>query len=300
MSTNGTVLSPKFGIPEILCIERRKIRAFADQPRTYFDPIALAQLAESIEQDGQATPAIAIRLDPSIGDFEYELVDGERRWRACEMKSITEFLILIHPNIKTKDDQYVRSVMANYFNVPPTDVECAHSIDRMRKMGMTNEAIAKKMGKSTTWVYQHHSLLRLDPHILTLIGPAAPKDQQIPYLNALELVELPREDQLRHAHTMSTEKVTRAGTKLLVRQSAISRGIIQKLKLPKKAFTEIKAIVKGTNDKVELVLDQPAAFFDQVVKGASTIELKHLITKFGDLISGLQMLKEEIVKSRDK
>ncbi len=285
-------------VPEIILASSAEVRAFADQPRTYFDPGGLVELAESIKIEGQLTPALAIRLVPPIGPYKYELIDGERRWRACELKGIKHFLILINPRIMSKNDQYVQSVVANFFREPPTDVESAKSIDRLKSMGMPNETIAKRMGKSITWVYQHYSLLRLHPDVLKLIDPPTPKEKRIPYLNALAIVDLSHEEQQRLAAEMSQGKLTRKQTKLLVRKSAERQGITQKLKLPKKAFRAMRRFVIRTNTEIEDIHDQPEGFFDQVIKGAKTSELDLMLRDMGDMVSGFKLLVEEISKRR--
>ena len=63
-----------------------------DQPRTDFDEEALAELAESIAQHGVLQP---ILVRPVSGDC-YQIVAGERRWRASRMAGLTEVPVIIH------------------------------------------------------------------------------------------------------------------------------------------------------------------------------------------------------------
>lgn len=290
------VLPPGFVLPEFFYIPLEEIRGFDEQPREYFDPVALDELGENIKEEGQIMPAIAIRVNPPMNGKRFELVDGERRWRACKLKGITHFLIMIHPKVKTKDDQFVMSVMANFFRLPTTHVEGAKSVARLKAMNMSNETIAKKMGQSVSWVYQHHSLLRLHPDIIKLIDPPTPKKDRIPYMGALQLVDLPHDAQLEMAGKMTKEKTSLVKTKHLLRKVAEAAGVTQKLKLPKKAFRDLRKIIRHANEGIEDTLDQPSGFFAQVIKGASPQELKKFLQDLDDTMSGFEMLKEEIEK----
>ncbi len=68
----------------IVEILRDRIRPFANQPREYFNESALKDLARSIKAVGQQ---VEIRVRPLAGDpkHDYELIDGQRRWLACQM-----------------------------------------------------------------------------------------------------------------------------------------------------------------------------------------------------------------------
>jgi ParB/RepB/Spo0J family partition protein len=286
---------PQVIIPEIIYVRREEIRAFHDQPRKEFEIQALKELGDSIRTETQLTPALARRLDPPIGRFKFELIDGERRWRACELKEIKWFLILINPRIQTKNDQYVQSVVANFFSVPLNDIECAEAIERFTKMGFKKETIGKRLGgKSLTWVIQHHSLLRLHPDVQKRMLPPTPKEERLPYMKALELVNFPHSLQLEMAEKIGKQKLSMTLTKGLVRKIAEKEGMTQRLRLPRKSFVQLRTLIRKSSEGVEDALDQSQTFFDKVIKGAKPEEIKLLLRNICDLQSSLGMLHEEI------
>lgn len=79
---------PKASEGEIIVVPVERVRPFEDQPRTFFEQNRLYRLSLSIKKLGQKHPVLLTPLDTDTGDtddFDYEIVDGERRWRACQM-----------------------------------------------------------------------------------------------------------------------------------------------------------------------------------------------------------------------
>lgn len=204
-----------FSVERVERIPRVKIRRFEGQPRTFFDPGELAELAASIEEVGQQTPILVKRMS---GDqkHDYELIDGERRWLACGMIGVETMLALIKEP-RDSEDQFLSSVVANFGRVGHTPLETAKAIERLRaskqmqrySAGEQVERIAKICARSTPWVYQHLALLRLDPKVQAMLEPSVPKDKRLDLSIALYLTSLHTELQLEIA-----EEVVRKGLKL--------------------------------------------------------------------------------------
>ncbi|TAL49434.1 hypothetical protein EPN83_00810 [Patescibacteria group bacterium] len=72
---------------EIL-VDPERVHPFQDQPRKHFSKRGLEELADSIETSGQLQPATVRILCGDGDDTEFELIDGERRWRACLIKRV--------------------------------------------------------------------------------------------------------------------------------------------------------------------------------------------------------------------
>lgn len=128
----------------------------AGQPRRIFDPEALQELAESIRIYGILQP---INVRP-IGEDRYEIIAGERRWRASQIAGLTEVPV----SIRAADEQEVLQ-MALVENIQREDIgplECARAYKRLSdEFGLTQETIADRVGKARTSVTNTMRLLNL-------------------------------------------------------------------------------------------------------------------------------------------
>ena len=130
------------------------------QPRTQFNPDTLAELASSISELGVIQP-ITVR---KLNDNRYQLVSGERRFRASQsilLKSIPAF-------VRTANDQESLE-MALVENIQRDDldpIEIALSYDRLiNEIKLTQEQMSKRVGKKRSTVTNYLRLLHLDPII---------------------------------------------------------------------------------------------------------------------------------------
>mgnify|MGYP004541255567 CR=1 FL=1 len=144
--------------PDLLPIE--KIEPRADQPRKRFDPEALELLAESIRTYGLIQP---ITVRPLEGGF-YQIIAGERRWRASRMAGLREVPV----RILTADEQRAME-MALVENLQREDlnpIEVAEGCHQLiEKYGLTQETAAKKLGKSRSSVTNSLRLLALPQEV---------------------------------------------------------------------------------------------------------------------------------------
>ncbi len=137
-----------------------QIEANPNQPRRDFDPETLQDLANSIRVLGIVQP-ITLR---QIGDDRYQIVAGERRWRA----SIEAGLTTIPAYIRTIDDESVME-MALVENIQREDlnaIEIALAYAHLlQQEGMTQEKVAERVGKSRVAVANHLRLLKLPAQV---------------------------------------------------------------------------------------------------------------------------------------
>lgn len=138
-----------------------KISRNADQPRTDFDEDALQELSESIRTHGLIQP-ITVR---SMGDGTYQIISGERRWRASQLANLTE----IPAYVRIANDQEMME-MALVENIQREDlnpVEMATSLARLKEeFTLTDEVVAERIGKSRVTVTGYLGVLRLAPNII--------------------------------------------------------------------------------------------------------------------------------------
>ena len=138
-----------------------------NQPRKYFDPEAIVQLAESIRQYGVLNP-LTVRRSPSGG---YELVAGERRLRAARVAGLNEV-----PCLVIAADNEDSSAIALVENLQRRDLdffEEAYGFKRLiDQYGLTQEEAARKVGKTQSAVANKLRLLRLSQKNMELIRSA--------------------------------------------------------------------------------------------------------------------------------
>ena len=131
-----------------------------DQPRREFDPTAMEELAGSIRTMGIIAPITLRQVSPD----HYQIIAGERRWRASQMAGLTT----IPAYIRTADDESVME-LALVENIQREDlnaIEIALAYEHLAEQsGMTQEKISERVGKSRTAVTNYMRLLKLPAQI---------------------------------------------------------------------------------------------------------------------------------------
>lgn len=135
-----------------------------NQPRRYFDPEAIATLAESIRQYGVLNPLTVRRT----GNGGYELVAGERRMRAARVAGLTDV-----PCLLINADGEDSSVIALVENLQRRDLDFFEEANGFKRLieqfGLTQEEAARKVGKTQSAVANKLRLLRLSQQNMELI-----------------------------------------------------------------------------------------------------------------------------------
>ncbi len=143
----------------IVMISSSKIRPSRYQPRIRFDEEALDELADSIRENGLIQP-ITVR---KMGDM-YEIIAGERRYRACLKAGYTDIPCYIMT--PTEEQAAQMALVENVQRENLSAIEEAKSyVQIMRQSGMTQEQVAKRIGKSQSAVANKIRLLNLPEEI---------------------------------------------------------------------------------------------------------------------------------------
>ena len=127
-------------------IQVHKIKRNRHQPRKVFNEDEIKQLAESIRENGQIAPIVVRKIDDN-----YELIVGERRWRATQLlKKETINAVVIEADEKTSA---VLSIVENVQREDLNSMEEAESLERLiKEFDMSHEDVAKYISKSRTHV----------------------------------------------------------------------------------------------------------------------------------------------------
>lgn len=150
-------------------IELSKISPNPDQPRKLFEAGDLNDLANSIKNNGLMQP-ITVR---PVGEGRYELVAGERRWRAhcllAERGQLEGGAILAHVRQMDDTQRDIEAIIENLARADITPLEQARAFQRMLDTDMSVEELSKKLGLNQPWrITEKTRLLNLAPEFLKM------------------------------------------------------------------------------------------------------------------------------------
>ena len=133
------------------------------QPRTRFDEARLDELAKSIRANGVVQPLLVRRKGGS-----YELIAGERRWRAAQLAGLTHVPVVIR---NVPDDKILELALIE--NIQREDLNPIEEAQAYKKLiesiGMTQETLAERVGRDRSYITNYLRLLRLPEDIRRLI-----------------------------------------------------------------------------------------------------------------------------------
>lgn len=136
-----------------------------DQPRKEFDKEALAQLADSINKHGVLQPLI-VRSLPAGG---YQIIAGERRWRAAKMAGLSEVPVVIRDDIR--DEQIMQIALIENLqreNLNPIEEALGYK-ELMENYKMTQDELSQVIGKARSSIANSLGLLNLPAGVKTLL-----------------------------------------------------------------------------------------------------------------------------------
>ena len=148
---------------EIRDVEIDLIRPGQQQPRTTFDQARLEELAQSIRTSGIIQPLL---VRPRGGLFE--LVAGERRWRAAQLAGLTRIPAIIReiPDEKLLELALIENIQRQELN----PIEEANAYKRLiESLHLTQEEVAQRVGRDRTFITNYLRILKLPSEIQTLL-----------------------------------------------------------------------------------------------------------------------------------
>ena len=158
MSREGEAL-----VPQMIAVDQ--IRPSHQQVRTRFDAEPLGELAESIRLHGVLQPLLVRKLSDG-----YELIAGERRWRAARLAGLTAVPAVVRSDA-TNDEQLVLGLIENLQRADLDPIEEARGLRRLtEEFGLTHEEVAQRIGKHRVSVTQSLRLLAGCPAIQSAVA----------------------------------------------------------------------------------------------------------------------------------
>lgn len=178
------------------------------QPRTEFDPAALQELADSIKSQGVVQPIVVRPLETD----RYEIVAGERRWRAAQLAGLAEIPALVR---EIPDETAVAVALIE--NIQREDLNPLEEASALRRLteefGMTHQAVADAVGRSRASVSNLLRLLDLHPEVKALVA-----ERQLEMGHARALAALPENLQGEVARRVAEKHLNVRETEDLVRR----------------------------------------------------------------------------------
>lgn len=143
-----------------------KISPQPGQPRQYFDAQELEELTSSIREHGLLEPLVVRRTTP--GADKFELIAGERRWRAAQRAGMKDVLVVVKD--VTPKEAFELALVENVQRADLNPIELAEAYDRLlREHAYTQQALADKVGKDRVTIANGLRLLKLPQKIRTMV-----------------------------------------------------------------------------------------------------------------------------------
>ncbi|MFZ4703924.1 MAG: ParB/RepB/Spo0J family partition protein, partial [Candidatus Methylumidiphilus sp.] len=178
------------------------------QPRKDFDPVRLQELADSISAQGVIQPVVV----RPIGENSYEIVAGERRWRAAQLARLHDIPVIV----RTINDQSALAValIENIQREDLSPLEEAEALKRLQdEFGLTHQQIADAVGKSRATVTNLLRLNELHPEVKALL-----QQRQIEMGHARAILSLEQKQQVELAKRIGAKSLTVRETEAIVRK----------------------------------------------------------------------------------
>lgn len=248
-------------VGSVSMIKIKTIETNPFQPRTNFEEIALQELSDSIKQHGIIQPLTLRKL----GYDRYQLISGERRFRASQMAGLQE----VPAYIRVADDQAMLE-MALVENIQREDldpIEVALSYKRLiDECNLTQEGLSEKVGKQRSTVTNFLRLLKLPAPIQKAL-----RDREVTMGHAKALINIDNEDRQLAIFALALEQ------DLSVRQiEDLARG--EKIKFtPKVSRVEKPLSVedKEIEKKLEKIFESSFSFKRNGKAGSLTLTFKN-------------------------
>ena len=178
------------------------------QPRIAIRPEALEELAESIRSQGVLQP-IVVR---PVGDQQYEIIAGERRWRASQSAGLDSVPVLIRdvPDATALAISLIENIQREDLNPIEEAVALQKLID---EFDMTHQQVAEELGRSRTGITNLLRLLTLTPEVRSLL-----ENGDLEMGHARALLPLDRVNQIDAGHTVVNRGLSVRETEELVRR----------------------------------------------------------------------------------
>ena len=245
---------------DFLEIDIDLIEPNAAQPRTHFDEGRLEELAQSIRSNGIVQPVLVRKRGG-----RYQLIAGERRWRAAQRAGLQRVPAVVReiPDDKLLELALIENIQRQELNA----IEEAHAYKRLiETLGLTQEVVAQRVGRDRSFITNYLRLLRLPDDIQHLV-----EEEKLTTGHARALLGVDDQDIQRKVartvieHSLSVRETERAIKRIIAGASPAlatvpiprrddANVIAAETKLRRRFGTQVRVIPsqKGTGGKIEI------------------------------------------------
>ena len=217
---------------DFLEIDIDLIEPSSAQPRTHFDEGRLEELAQSIRSNGIVQPILVRRRGA-----RYQLIAGERRWRAAQRAGLQRVPSVVReiPDDKLLELALIENIQRQELNA----IEEAHAYKRLiETLGLTQETVAQRVGRDRSFITNYLRLLRLPDDIQRLV-----EEEKLTTGHARALLGIDDQDvQRKVAHNIIEQALSVRETERAIKRIIAGANPVQvTLLIPKRDNANVKA-----------------------------------------------------------
>ena len=244
------------------------------QPRTRMDEGALYELAESIKAQGIMQPILVRKLADGENAGKYEIIAGERRFRASKLAGLTAVPVLVRdvPNEAAAAMALIENIQREDLN----PLEEAQGLQRLvREFGLTHEQAAQAVGRSRSAASNLLRLLNLADPVQTMLMAG-----DIDMGHARALLALDRASQITAGNQIAAKKLSVREAESLVKKLSAEFNLTPQ-KPQKDKSRDLKRVEEELSDL--LMAEVEVRVKKRVKRGSRTEEMGELAIQFGSL-----------------
>ncbi len=277
----------------IILVHYSRIRPFKNQPRTRFNKQRLEELAASIKATRQKKPIDVkpVTDDPSV---DYEIIDGERRWQACQIAEV-EMIRCIIENPANEMEQYLDSVTSNMGPEPHTDIEMLNAVRKMRfEYKLDAKVIAVRCCRSIAWVDQRVQIIKqVHPDVVALMDEDTKRKKRLTFNEVFLMRQLSHEDQKGLADEITLKGIRWSQARPMIEKRMASHGIGVKAAAnePRHRHAKLVNLLDHSNRELDLLLERDVAFFEEIFRNRQPSDRKSAIEKLRKIMESAEAMK---------
>jgi ParB family chromosome partitioning protein len=250
------------------------------QPRTRMDEGALYELAESIKVQGIMQPILVRRLTSGANDGKYEIIAGERRFRAAKLAGLDSVPVLVRD--VPDESAAAMSLIENIQREDLNPLEEAHGLQRLvKEFGLTHELAAQAVGRSRSAASNLLRLLNLADPVQTMLMAG-----DLDMGHARALLGLDRAAQITAANQIAAKKMSVRETESLVKKLSAEFSLT-----PQKATKEKSRDTRRVEEELAdlLMADVEVRIKKQVKRNGKREDMGEVAIQFSsmDELNGL-------------
>jgi len=245
------------------------------QPRTRMDEGALYELAESIKAQGIMQPILVRRLGDGANAGKYEIIAGERRYRAARLAGLDSVPVLVRD--VPDEAAAAMSLIENIQREDLNPLEEAHGLQRLvKEFGLTHEEAAQAVGRSRSAASNLLRLLNLAEPVQTMLMAG-----DLDMGHARALLALERASQITAANQIAAKKLSVRETESLVKKLGAEFNLVSSAKPKAEKSRDLRRVEEELSDL--LTAEVEVRVKKRVKRNGRSEEMGEVAIQFGSL-----------------